>query len=462
MFLELDKKTASKRAIIDNTGSEVSYGNIVEFCHDFYGAVDHRTLIFIKCRNSVGAALGYLGSINNGIVPLLVSSGMDPELYDNLVKTYSPEYIWEPADESDGNEEHLYDAYGYTLVSTGNECHRMNDDLALLLPTSGSTGSPKLVRHSYGNLNAQAEHISQFFGIKADDRALVDLPIYFTMGLSVLTSFLYAGATCCLTTYTVLDPEYWTFWKENKVTVFTNIPYTYEMLARLRFFRMDLPDLRIITQGGGKLKDELFIRCAEYAADTGRQFIPTYGQTEGTARMAYLPPEYALDKIGSIGKAIPGGKLYLIDETEAVIDEPDTIGEMIYEGPNVTLGYAECTEDLMLGDERDGILPTGDLARKDKDGFFYIVGRKKRFLKLTGLRIGMDECERIVQNRYGISCACTGSDAGMVIYVEGECDTGEIRQYISEKIHVNASLIEVRQIDVIPRNEAGKIMYSLI
>lgn len=459
MFLDLEKKPSNKIAIKDDKGDEITYGQIIELGQSFYNAINHRTMIFIKCINSVGAALGYLSALSNHIVPLLISNNIDRDLLNNLINTYQPEYIWEPIFNTTAQDV-IFEAYDYKLVNTGYPAVQMHDSLSMLLTTSGSTGSPKLVRHSYNNLESQGRHISEFFELTTDDRALADLPIHYTMGLSVLTSFLYAGASCYLTGYNVLDPEYWDFWKTNKITVFTNIPYTYEILSKMKFFKMDLPNLRIITQGGGKLKDELYVKCADYASNTNRKFIPTYGQTEGTARMAYLPAELVHQKIGCIGKAIPGGKLYLKDENGNIIDKPDVSGEMFYEGPNVTMGYAEKKEDLLLGDERKGVLPTGDLARMDNDGYFYIVGRLSRFLKLAGHRVGLDECERIINSRFEITSACSGNDSALVIFVTEDCHVDEIQRYISEKLKLNMNLIRVIVIDSIPRNEAGKILYK--
>ena len=129
---------------------------------------------------------------------------------------------------------------------------------------------------------------------------------------------------------------------------------------------MDLPSLRYVTQaGGGRLSPELHEKFARWAADTGRRFIVMYGQTEATARMSYLPAEKALEKRGSIGIAIPGGRLSLVDEDGNEITESDTVGELVYHGDNVPPGYAECGGDLAKGDERHGRLETGDMARFD-------------------------------------------------------------------------------------------------
>lgn len=460
MFLELDKKDGKKIALTDSGKQIVSYEEIINFGKNFYEVIGRRTLIFVLCSNCVGAAAGYLGAMIHHIVPLMLGASMDRQLLGELVRVYHPEYIWKPVSMVEEHERILLERYQYVLVATGLKSYPLYEELSLLLTTSGSTGSPKLVRHSYGNLEAQARNISAFFELDDMEKPMLDLPINYTYGLSVLNSHLYSGATVLLTSMNPLNPGYWEFLKTNEATSITNVPYYYEILKKLRFFRMELPSLRTISQGGGKLNEELHKEFAEYAQNTGRRFIVTYGQTEGSARMAWLPPKYALSKCGSIGNAIPNGHLFLVDESGNEITEPYTIGEMVYEGPNVTLGYAQSGEDLILGDERHGILYTGDMVKTDKDGFFYIVGRKKRFLKLWGYRVGLDECENIIKSAFDVECACIGNDECMEIYVTTEKDHDKIRRYISDKTNINSSAFKVCYIEKLPRNEAGKILYS--
>lgn len=460
MFLEIDKKDRSTIALIDSEGQQVSYGDITNFAAEFYSVLEERTVIFVLNRNSAGSVMGYLGAMINHIVPLMLGASMDTELLHTLVEMYCPKYIWKPEDLVSDGDEILLRKYRYVLVATELTPYPMYEDLSLLLTTSCSTGSPKLVRHSYHNLEAQARNISAFFELDNTERPMLDLPINYTYGLSVLNSHLYVGATVLLTGTNVLNPSYWTFLKDNKATSFTNVPYSYEILKKLRIFKMDLPSLKTFSQGGGKLSEELHHEFAEYAQNTGRKFIVTYGQTEGSARMAWLPPEYAIEKCGSIGKAIPNGKLYLVDEDGKKISEPNVIGEMVYEGPNVTLGYAQCGEDLCLGDERKGILYTGDMVKQDEEGFFYIVGRKKRFLKLCGFRVGLDECENIIKAAFDVECACVGDDKCMRIYINSEEQDDDIKRYIAEKTNINSSAYQIIYIDKIPRNEAGKILYG--
>lgn len=460
MYLGLDSKDKETMALIDSEGEAITYGGILSFAEKFKESVKGRALMFILSRNCVGAAVGYLGAMVNHVVPLMLGAGMDQGLLETLTDIYCPAYIWKPMEMVGETENILLQGYRYALVATGLPSYPMYEELSLLLTTSGSTGSPKLVRHSYGNLEAQARNISAFFELDSTERPMVDLPIHYTYGLSVLNSHLYSGATVLLTGMNVLNPEYWDFLKRERASSFTNVPYSYEILKKLRVFRMDLPYLKTFSQGGGKLNEGLHREFAEYAQNTGRRFIVTYGQTEGSARMAWLPPECALEKCGSIGKAIPNGKLYIVDEDGRVIDTPDTIGEMVYEGPNVTLGYAETREDLTLGDERHGVLYTGDMVKMDSDGFFYIVGRKKRFLKLWGYRVGLDECENIIKRAFDVECACVGDDQCMQIYVNSRQDMDAIRRYIADKTGINSSAFQVHYIEALPRNEAGKVLYS--
>lgn len=177
--------------------------------------------------------------------------------------------------------------------------------------------------------------------------------------------------------------------------------------------------------------------------------------------MGYLPPEMAVKKCGAMGIAIPGGKFTLVDAEGLSIKEADTAGELVYEGPNVTLGYAECGEDLKLGDERRGILYTGDMAQLDKDGYYYIVGRKKRFLKIYGNRVNLDEIDRMIKSQYqDIDVASTGIDDHMCIFITDEKQAEDVKKFVVAKTKLNPAAYKVIAIDNIPHNDAGKILYA--
>ena len=457
MFLDLDKKDRSKVAVINDSGCSITYGDICDFSEEFAKHLPYRTLIFILSENKIGSLLGYTASLSNKVVPLILSAKTEESLYSNLRDMYKPEYMWVPNEMvAKLNYEPLFSAWDYTLVKTGFPSVSLNEDLSLLLPTSGSTGSPKLVRHSYRNIEANADNVRRLFGLTEDEKAMAILPMHYTMGLSVIASHLLTGATLLLSGRSLLDKGFWTILKE--ATSFTGVPYSYDILTKMRFTSMDLPNLRIITQGGGKLTPEMWNTLAQYAQGKGKKFIATYGQSECTARMAYLPAEMAMTKVCSIGIAEPGGQLSIIDSDGNETFEGDATGEMVYRGENVTLGYATCQEDLMKGDENHGVIQTGDLAHRDADGCYFIVGRMKRFLKIFGLRIGLDEVENLIKSEYEIDCYCKGNDEKLIVLVTDGSVMDKLPAFIEEKTHLFHQKIEVQLVDAILRNEAGKVI----
>ena len=457
MFLQLDKKNRNKTAVIDDSGQSITYGDICDFSTEFAKYLPKRALIFILSENRIGSLLGYTSCLINRIVPLIISSKTEETLYNNLLNQYRPAYLWIPNDMVvQMGYQSIFSAWDYTLVKTGFPPVELYDELSLLLPTSGSTGSPKLVRHCYRNIEANADNVRRLFELTESEKAMAILPMHYTMGLSVIASHLLTGATLLLSGRSLLDKGFWAMLKE--ATSFTGVPYSFDILTKMRFTRMDLPNLKIITQGGGKLTPEMFQSLAQYAFDKGKKFIATYGQSECTARMAYLPAELALTKTCSIGIAEPGGQLSIVDADGKETFEGDATGEMVYRGENVTLGYATCIEDLKKGDENHGIMHTGDLAHRDADGCYFIVGRMKRFLKIFGLRIGLDEVENLIKSQYNTDCYCKGDDEKMIILVTNQSLVDQLPYFIEEKTHLFHKRIEVQLVEAIQRNEAGKVI----
>lgn len=461
MILNIDKQPSEALAAIDAVGNRLTYGELCYFSKMLESAMPFRSLLFLLTENNVGGIAWSIGCMGAKQVPLILNAHTEEGLFQNLMEIYRPPYLCVPK----GNPMvELYkvvmEAYGYVLLSTGNESCPLHEELSHLLPTSGSTGSPKLVRHKYANIEAAALNISTFFELTSNDRPLLVLPLYYTMGLSIVFSHLYAGATILATNQSMTDRAFWQFLKEQKATSFTGVPYSFEILNLMRFFRMDLPDLQLLTQGGGKMPKALNQKFVDYCKATGKRWIATYGQSEGTARMAWLPAEWAESKMGSIGRAVPNGEMFLIDGEGNTITEPNVQGEMCYRGKNVTMGYARQREDLLLGDERNGFLKTGDLAYQDEDGCFYIVGRMGRFLKLFGMRIGLDECEQIIKAKFPIECACVGNDEKMTVYITDGNLTASVKEELVDKTKLVATAFEIKVISAIPKNEAGKTLYS--
>ena len=448
-------------ACIDESGNETAYSELVTAAGQFSRIIKPRTLVFSFCENSPGSLIGYASFLAGRIVPLLLDSGMDRGLAQNLVDIYKPSFIWLPRHMVMPEYRAVFSGWGYSLLQTGLPPYRLHDGLALLVTTSGSTGSPKLVRQSYKNIESNTKSIVEYLEIDADERPITTLPMNYVYGTSIVNSHLSKGATLLLTAKGLVQKEFWRFFKEYGATSLAGVPYTYEMLKKLRFTDMALPSLRTMTQAGGKLHPDLHREFALYALANKARLVIMYGAAEATARMGYLPAEKSLEKCGCMGIAIPGGRFELVDDNGGAICVPGVTGELVYYGDNVMLGYAECGGDLEKGDESLGRYETGDMAVCDADGFYTVVGRKKRFLKIYGNRIGLDETERMLRNAFpDTDCACGGSDDKMSVYIDNYGAVDEIAGFLSEKTGLNRAAFKIAVISKIPRNGAGKILYS--
>jgi long-chain acyl-CoA synthetase len=418
--------------------------------------------VFALCKNDLGSFCGYISFICKKVVPLLLDASLKKDLLQQLLEKYKPEFVWLPSEKAADlpSNKIVFEAFGYMLVRLEeNTIFPLHDELALLFTTSGSTGSPKLVRVSYENLNSNAEAIAEYLALSENEKPITVLPMNYSYGLSIINSHLVKGATILLTARSIMEKEFWTFLKNERATSFSGVPYTYEMLYKLRFFRMELPFLKTLTQAGGKLNEDLCEQFAKFCEESGKQFFVMYGQTEATARMAYLSPENAISKKSSIGKAIPGGQLSLVDEAGHAIAENEIAGELVYHGKNVSMGYATKGTDLIKPDENNGKLNTHDIAKRDNDGFYYIIGRKNRFIKLFGNRVSLDETEQIVK-RVVNDCACVGEDDRMIIYITDASKEKEIIDLVSGTTGINHKAFFVKCIERIPKNGSGKTIYS--
>ncbi len=326
----------------------------------------------------------------------------------------------------------------------------IHPDLALLLTTSGSTGSPKLVRLTLRNLEANAESIAQYLELTPQERPITSLPMSYSYGLSVINSHLHVGATIVLTEDGVLQREFWEAVDQHQCTSFAGVPYTYQTLLQTGLLNKKGSSLRTLTQAGGRLEERYVQQMYELAVTRGWKFMVMYGQTEATARISYVPFERLGGKVGSVGVPIPNGMLSVDEET----------GELVYRGPNVMLGYAECRDDLAKGDELHGVLRTGDLARQDGDGYFYLTGRLKRFLKLFGKRFNLDDVEKILSRRLEAIVACYGRDDLLMVALEHCNDPEAFRGAVCETFDLPRTAVKVVVMKELPRTTNGKLDYQ--
>lgn len=459
-------KYSGRTAVIDESGCTVTYAELLEKSEIVKSVILQRSLCLILCKNSLGALASYISCILQGSVPVLVKEDLDEELLEGIIRAYHPWYIFAPQKHilSLKNIVRLAEIYDYFLVETEyasqSENYHLHNDLCQLITTSGSTGSPKFVRQSYENVESNARSICEYLKLNDRERPITVLPLYYTYGLSVINSHLMVGATVLLTDKSIMQKEFWSFLKEYQATSFAGVPYTYQMLNMLRFVRMDLPHLKTLTQAGGHLSPKLQEIFSRYCMDSGKKFFVMYGQCEATARMSYLDPDVSLSHLGSIGKAIPGGTFEIRDEKGILISQSHCEGELIYKGPNVCLGYAQGFADLSSGDENNGVLNTGDMGYFDDDGYFYISGRKKRFLKIFGNRLNLEELDEMVRDHFpDIEFASWGIDDHVYLFVSRQEMTNPVRDYVILKTGLNPVAFKAVFIEQFPRNSSGKVLY---
>lgn len=442
-FWDLALAEPTAVAFIDPLDGEISYAQLalrVQACVQQLPA--NRSLIALCIDTDLQSVSWYLAALQAGHPLILLDTSLDADLMQAMLATYQPNLL----------------IHGTEIKVQHQEQLALHPDLALLLSTSGTTGSPKLVRLSRQNLQSNASAIVEYLRLNPLETAITTMPLHYSYGLSILNSHLQAGAQLVLTTHGLLSREFWQLVQQHQVSSLSGVPYIWQMLRKMRYERFKTDSVRYVTQAGGRLDNDSLLYFQQQTQAKHQQFIVMYGQTEATARIAYLPPELLAEKTGSIGRAIPGGKLWLRLADGQLTDQPDIEGELIYQGPNVMLGYAESLSDLALGDLCHGQLATGDIGYCDQDGCFYITGRAKRFIKMFGLRISLDTVDEVLARR-GLDATSTGRDDQLVVFIsdKSSVEPAALATELSAMFKINVNAIAVHQIAEIPRSSNGKV-----
>jgi len=464
-FWRLDGIPGSATAVVDQEkGRSFSYDDLRQAADRFAAAcgVDGKRLALLFGPSTFETVAAYLGLLRAGHAVQLAPPDLDEVLCHRLVEAYRPDIVWPAACAPEATYS-AKDAGEFGHVALALEPYDgapPDADLAVLLPTSGSLGSPKYVRLTGGNVQANAQSIVEYLGIGPEERALMSLPFSYSYGLSIVNSHLLAGASIAITSRPIVMGGTWDFFRAQGCTSIAGVPPTYHALARTGFLNRDLPTLRTMTQAGGRLAASQVLRFHDYAAQRGVRFFVMYGQTEATARISYLPWDRLPEKAGSIGIAIPRGRLWVDGEAKG----PGERGELVYSGPNVMLGYATSRECLAKGDELGGVLRTGDLGYVDDEGFFYVTGRLRRFMKVFGVRMNLDELERALEEECHTSVACVGRDNQLAIVVETREPTvsEKVRTLALQRYHLQPSLFRLEALATLPQNSSGKKDYGAL
>jgi long-chain acyl-CoA synthetase len=407
-----------------------------------------RQLIVAFTARNIHFLSFYLWALRNNHVLILSDSNIDTSFQNELIQKYKPNLIWQNS----------------VLESIHETPLKLHKSLALTLSTSGSTGDSKQIRLSYNNIQENASSIAQYLDIDSTETAITNLPLHYSYGLSILNSHLEIGANIILSEKSIVDRNFWKLFKEKSCTSLAGVPYIYETLKKLRFERMELPALRYLTQAGGKLDDEYIEYISDYSQNKNIRFFVMYGQTEATARISYLPPLSLEKNIGSIGRAIPGGELFLKNTDVFEKVNNFSVGELCYKGPNVMMGYANSKLDLSMGEEQNSELETGDLGYCDDQGLFFIVGRIKRFIKLFGIKVGLDDLEAKLKISSKANILITGNDDHIMVALDKKDENKKdiIKEILIKSFGFYHKAIEIQLFDEFPRLSSNKYNYENI
>ena len=464
------ERFGSATALIADTGATLTYRELASLSDEAdagmrEGGADgtNGRLVMFICRNTTGAIAGYAALMNKGYPVLPCSAESDGGRRRALMNIYRPGFLLLPKEMCGEypTMKTVWEIRDYAVLKTNYSAFfPVHAQLGLLITTSGSTGSAKFVRQSRENLRFNAAAIADALGIGPSDKTITELPLQYTYGLSVLHANLLRGAAMVVTQSGVMDNEFWDLFENEEVTCFHGVPTTYEMLRHIELFEDDFPSLRTMSQAGGRLSRELQEYYGRYAGENGKRFIIMYGQSEATAAISRLEQEDILRKPGSVGKVIPGGSVHLADEAGHPITEAHQPGELVYCGPNVAMGYALRGEDLQLGDEWNGMVKTGDIAEFDEEGYLFITGRLKRFIKMAGHRISLDEIDSLIMDELNIRSVSVGEDEHLTVFVTDGREKELVEAFVPSRISTVRNGFRVMTIPAFPQNEGGKILYA--
>ena len=439
--------------LIEENGKKTSYQDLLKFPSSKLKFLKKGSLVLIIANNSKSFFELYFYFLKKNIVQILVDSNISDHKLNNIIEAYKPNYLFVDINKSIKPLANLneYKIGEYKILEISSKQIKLNSDLALLLSTSGSTGSSKFVKLSYLNIFDNAKNISRYLGIKKSHVTVTSMPPSYSYGLSIINSHFFSGAKILLNKHSFFEKKFWANITKFKVNSFGGVPYHYEMLKKLKFHNLKLPDLRYLTQAGGPLKIDLIKYYIETCSKKKINFIQMYGQTEASPRMSYLKFNQAKKKIGSIGKEIPGGKMFLLKK-----NKNSGIGELCYKGKNIFIGYSQNFKDLK-NKKKISVLRTGDLAKVDEQGFFYVTGRKDKIVKVAGNRINLEELSKITKSK-GIHCEFLYKSNKIKIFSKS------LDKNILDTICLNTGLkknfIELIKINKFPLNNRGKIDFS--
>ena len=450
-------------AIIDKNYSNLSYKEVLTEINKIKKVIKNRSLILIVTENSLGSLIAYTSCIINKHVAIIIDSKTNKKNILKIFKNYQPNYVFLSKKTKSIFKKICSEKFTFfdqiVMKNKLNKRKKLNKNLSLLLSTSGSMGSIKFVKLSRDNLKHNTNSIINYLKINKKDSTITNLPISYSYMLSVINTHFEVGASIIISKYSLIEKEFWETFKNNKITSFNGVPYTYEILSRIGLKNIKIKTLKYLTHAGGKLEKDKLRKIIDFCKKNNLKFYSMYGQTEASPRISYLKPEFSEKKMGSIGKGIPGNKIYIVDNDGKKILKPFKEGEIICEGKNVFMGYSENYKDLEKPDENNYRLKTGDLGFFDKGRFFYITSRISKIAKIFGNRIDIGALENFMSQE-GYKVACLSDNKKIYVFIEKDYNKINLINTISKISNLNIGSFKLIKLKYLPRTLNNKISYN--
>ena len=449
----------SEKQYIKDESNIIFNDNIFESIHTTKAFLSPDEVYLLLLDRDIASVIGYLSLLSRRCTFIITDSDR-PCLIDQLCETHSLRYIISSkrinndsiTSEEVINLDHCQNLYLYRThvpAYSKEQCSFLSQVPSILITTSGSTSTSKLVRLSYQNLEANTSAIAESLTVNKSDCGISVLPLSYTYGLSVLNMHLYKGASFVLNSSSVMEETFWMILAKEPITNLAGVPFSYDLYQRIGLDKCIPPSLRFITQAGGKLELESQKKVLEYCQRTNISFYIMYGQTEATARISCFELNQHPEKLGSVGKSLPN---LTVNTSDAAISS-----ELEVHGPSISTGYAASFSDLLKPHIRRS-LKTGDLAEIDDEGFIFIRGRISRFAKISGIRICLETVEADILHTLGLQVYAVSDD--QFIYIASLIKLNA--RYVKKVVKVHPSKIKLVMIPKIPRTPSGKINYAKI
>jgi long-chain acyl-CoA synthetase len=462
-LLALGEGTASDLAVICPDGTALTHGALRSRLAECRTALSGpaKALVVVASPRTLTGLVGYLAAVETGHAVILTEES-DLALTSDLIAAYAPELI---ITMPTGPLADLAAKAGYRLRTRAPipvwkapewcSSDPIHPDLALLVRTSGSLGAAKTVRLSFDNLRANALAIADALRLRGSDRTMTALPLDYSFGLSMVNSALVAGGAVALGSHSPSSSLFWDHADEVGATCVGAVPTTYKLLRARGWDPGRHPSLRLLLHAGGALGMETFAYHHARMTAKGGEFISMYGQTEATARIACLPAALAPSYSGSVGSAIPGGRI-TIEKSAGVSAADGDVGQIVFEGPNVMMGYAMCRGDLAAGDMQGSVLRTGDLGYL-RDGYLYVTGRMDRQVKVLGRRIDLDQLEKSLEDQGLMAAMDVIGDEQLAVVAEPAAHALDACRAITSRLRLPSSSVRLITIGSLPYTGRGKI-----